>query len=430
VDLCVAGAGYVGLVTSACFADLGHSVVCVDRDHRKIAGLKRGKVPIYEPGLEEIIRRNLKQRRLAYTSSWAEGLRKARVVFICVGTPMKAGGEPDLSQIESAARDIGAHLKGRTIVVNKSTVPVGMGDLVASILRESKGARHGFSVASCPEFLREGSAIHDFLNPDRIVIGASDAQTAQTVAKLFRPIKSHVLITDVRSAETIKYASNAFLATKISFINEIAALCDRVGADVSEVAKGMGLDKRIGGAFLSAGAGFGGSCFPKDTHALIHVMERERLEARLLKATLQVNEDQKRRVVDKVKEVAGPLEGKTIAIWGLAFKANTDDMREAVSVDIIAALRTAGARVKAYDPEAMPNARRLLPDLGLAKDPYDAVKNADALLILTEWNQFKEVDLTRVRRLLRGNGLVDGRNILDPKVARAAGFQYRGIGRS
>lgn len=430
MDICVVGAGYVGLVTSACFADLGHDVICVDVDRARVALLNKGKVPIFEPGLDETIRRNRAQKRLAFTTTLGPAVRKSRVVFICVGTPPKPNGEADLSYVEGAARDIARHLNGEKVIVNKSTVPVGMADLVASIIREKGHAKHRFAVASCPEFLREGSAVHDFMHPDRIVIGADDQKAAETVAQLFRPLNAPIQITDARSAEMIKYASNAFLATKISFINEVAALCDRVGADVREVARGMGTDRRIGSAFLNAGAGYGGSCFPKDTLALISVMEREGLDARILKATVAANADQKKRIFEKVKESAGPLEGRTIAIWGLAFKADTDDMRDAVSVDVIQALTHAGARVKAYDPAAMHHARKLVPGIGFAKDPYDAVKGADALLILTEWNQFKEADLKRVKSLLNKPIIVDGRNLLDPKATRALGFTYRGVGRA
>ncbi len=424
------GAGYVGLVTSACFADLGHRVACADIDARKIAQLKKGRVPIYEPGLDELVRRNLKTHRLAFTSSVRDAVRSAEIVFIAVGTPARPDGEADLSAVKAVAREIGRSLNGPKIVVNKSTVPVGMGDLVASIIREERGGRYRCAVVSNPEFLREGSAVHDFMHPDRIVIGAGDAKASETVARLFRPLNAPIMVTDVRSAEMIKYASNAFLACKISFINEIAALCDRVGADVAEVARGMGQDKRIGAAFLSAGAGFGGSCFPKDTSALLHLAKREGLELRLLAATIQANTEQKRRVLEKVKEAAGPLEGRAIGVWGLSFKPDTDDLREAVSLDIIGALVAAGARVRAYDPAAMPKARALLPAVAFARDPYDAVKDADLLLILTEWNEFKEADLARVKQAMRRPVIVDGRNLYNLSTMRGLGFAYRGIGRS
>jgi len=430
VKLCVVGAGYVGLVTSACFADLGHTVVCADIDTAKVAQVKKGKLPIFEPGLDELIARNRKGGRLTFTTDTGRSVKNSAVIFIAVGTPAKQNGEADLSQVEAVAREIGKHLNGYKVIVNKSTVPVGMGDLVASIIREQKGAHHKFAVVSNPEFLREGSAVHDFMNPDRIVIGAADPKAADTVVQLFRPLNAPIMITDVRSAEMIKYASNAFLASKISFINEVAALCDKVGADVIEVANGMGSDTRIGASFLNAGAGFGGSCFPKDTLALMHVAGREGMEMKLLKATVEVNAEQKKRMVDKLKEVVGPLEGKTIAIWGLAFKANTDDMREAVSVDVIQSLKASGARIRAYDPAAMEKARPLLPAVTYTRDPYEAVRDADGLLILTEWNEFKEADLARVKRLLKRPNIVDGRNVCDLKLVRKLGFTYRGVGRS
>ncbi len=430
MKLCVVGAGYVGLVTSACFADLGHTVVCADIDTAKVTQVKKGKLPIFEPGLDELIARNRKGGRLTFTTDTGRSVKNSAVIFIAVGTPAKQNGEADLSQVEAVAREIGKHLNGYKVIVNKSTVPVGMGDLVASIIREQKGAHHKFAVVSNPEFLREGSAVHDFMNPDRIVIGAADPKAADTVVQLFRPLNAPIMITDVRSAEMIKYASNAFLASKISFINEVAALCDKVGADVIEVANGMGSDTRIGASFLNAGAGFGGSCFPKDTLALIHVAGREGMEMKLLKATVEVNAEQKKRMVDKLKEVVGPLEGKTIAIWGLAFKANTDDMREAVSVDVIQSLKASGARIRAYDPAAMEKARPLLPAVTYTRDPYEAVRDADGLLILTEWNEFKEADLARVKRLLKRPNIVDGRNVCDLKLVRKLGFTYRGVGRS
>jgi len=430
MKLAIVGTSYVGLVYGACFADLGHRVACVDIDAGKIALLRKGKVPIFEPGLDELVARNRRSGRLTFTTDIGKPVKASEVIFIAVGTPSKPNGEADLSQVTQVARDIAKHINGYKIIVNKSTVPVGMGDLVASIIRERRGPRCRFSVVSNPEFLREGSAVHDLMNPDRIVIGASDPKAAETVAGIFRPLNAPILITDVRSAEMVKYASNAFLATKISFVNEIAALCDRVGADVAEVTRGMGLDKRIGPHFLSAGAGFGGSCFPKDTLALMHQAEREGLEMKLLRSTFSVNTEQKKRMVEKLKELAGPLEGKMVAVWGLAFKANTDDMREAVSVDVIRLLRDSGARVRAYDPAAMPNAKRLLPGLATGRDPYETARGADALLILTEWNEFKEADLKRVKGLMAQPNIVDGRNICDIKQVRELGFNYRGVGRA
>ena len=430
MKICVLGTGYVGLVTGACFADLGHTVTCVDTDPRKIKTLLRGEVPIFEPGLLEVIQHSRDQGRLAFTTDIGKPIRASNFIFVAVGTPPKPNGEPDLSQVESAAKSIARNLNGYKVIVNKSTVPVGMGDMVASIIRKIRGARAKFSVVSNPEFLREGSAVHDFMNPDRIVIGSRDPQASQLVRQLYRSLNATVLITDVRSAETIKYASNAFLACKISFVNEVSRLCERAGADVTEVARGMGLDRRIGPAFLQAGAGFGGSCFPKDTWALFHTGQKEGLEMKLLSATIQVNADQKKFIVDKVREAVGPLKGKRIAVWGLAFKADTDDMREAVSVDVIRALRDAGARVTAYDPAAMANARKILPDISVARDPYEAARGADCLLVLTEWNEFKDADLPRVKKLLKKPLIVDGRNLYDLKTMRKLGFTYRGVGRS
>ncbi len=429
MKICVVGAGYVGLVTSACFAELGHDVVCADIDKRKIASLKQRHSPIFEPGLDELIGRNVRQGRLSFTSNSGKAIRACQVIFIAVGTPPLEDGQPDTSQVMTVAREIGKNLNGEKIIVDKSTVPVGMGDLVASIIKEHPGSKHLFSVVSNPEFLREGNAVQDFMNPDRIVIGANDRKAADKIRQLFRPLNAPIMETDVRSAEMIKYASNAFLACKISFINEIAALCEKVGADISEVARGMGLDKRIGSAFLQAGAGFGGSCFPKDTKALAHLGRREGAELKLIDTTILVNTLQKRRMVDKLKTSIGPLEGKTIAIWGLAFKANTDDMREAVAVDVIQALLASGARVRAYDPAAMKNAKTILPRIGYSKDPYEAARDADALMILTEWNEFKQADLRRVKSLLRSPVIIDGRNLYDLGLMRKLGIQYQGVGR-
>ncbi len=426
----VIGTGYVGLVTGACFADLGHAVTCVDCNKRKVSMLKKGKVPIFEPGLDEVIQRNRASGRLSFTTDIAKPVRKSNFVFIAVGTPPRPNGEPDLSQVETAARSIAKNLNGYKIIVNKSTVPVGMGDVVAGIIRRLRGPRMRFSVVSNPEFLREGTAVYDFMNPDRIVIGSRDPKASEMVKHLYRSLNATVTITDVRSAEMIKYASNAFLACKISFINEVSRLCERMGADVSEVARGMGQDKRIGPAFLQAGAGFGGSCFPKDTMALLHTGQRENEEMKLLSSVVQVNTDQKKFMVDKVRKAVGTLKGANIGVWGLAFKANTDDMREAVSVDVIRALRSAGASIAAYDPAAMANARAFLPDIRYARDMYDAVRGSDLLLVLTEWNEFKDADLRKVKSLLKHPVIVDGRNLYDPAEMRRLGITYLGVGRS
>ena len=433
MELCVVGIGYVGLVTATCFADLGNHVECVDLDKKKIEGLKKGHIPIYEPGLEEMVRRNHKDRRLVFTTDLKAGLAKAEIVFIAVGTPSLPNGEANLEYVKEVARGIGRHCAGDLIVVDKSTVPVGMGDMVASLVEdeiERRKVRHKVAVVSCPEFLREGSALHDFMNPDRIVIGCKDRRPAEKVAELFKSLPGEKKITDLRSAEMIKYASNAFLATKISFINEIANLCERVDADVAEVADGMGLDKRIGASFLSAGAGYGGSCFPKDVSALVQIAEKEGYSFQILKSVMEVNEHQKRSMLARIKRMVGTFEGKTIGVLGLAFKPNTDDMRDAVSLDLVADLVGKGARVQAFDPAAMEHAKRLLPHAKLCSDAMDAAKGAHCLVILTEWNEFKEINLAAVKKVMKTPIIVDGRNIYDPAKVKKLGFAYQGVGRS
>jgi UDPglucose 6-dehydrogenase len=422
----------VGLVTGACFADLGNQVVCVDIDAKKVAALKKGRMPIYEPGLEEVVKRNLKERRLSFTTRLADGVRGADMVFIAVGTPSASNGEANLDYVKEVARGIGKVAVHDVIVVDKSTVPVGMGDLVESLVAEEferRRARHKVDVVSCPEFLREGSALHDFQNPDRVVVGSRRESAARKVAELFKPLNARVLVTDVRSAEMIKYASNSFLAAKISFINEIANLCDLVGADVAKVAEGMGMDKRIGRPFLDAGVGYGGSCFPKDVLALTHIADKEGYDFQMLKAVIAVNDRQKKGVLARLKRLVGPLEGKVVGVLGLAFKANTDDMREAVSLEVVEGLKRLGARVRAYDPQAGAEAQRRLPGLKLAASAYEAARGADALVVLTEWNEFKELDLARLKRLMRHPVLLDGRNIYEGAKLRALGFTYQGIGR-
>jgi UDPglucose 6-dehydrogenase len=433
LELCVIGVGYVGLVTATCFADLGNHVVCVDTDKKKIAGLKQGHIPIYEPGLEEMVRRNHKDKRLVFTTDLKTGLAGAEVAFIAVGTPSMSSGEANLDYVKEVARGIGRHCAGELIVVDKSTVPVGMGDMVASLIEEEiehRKAKHRVAVVSCPEFLREGSALHDFMNPDRIVIGCADRRPADKVAELFQNLPGEKMITDLRSAEMIKYASNAFLATKISFINEIANLCERVDADVSQVADGMGLDKRIGAAFLNAGAGYGGSCFPKDVSALVQIAEKEGYGFQILKSVMAVNELQKRGMLARIKKLVGTFEGKTFAVLGLAFKANTDDMRDAVSIDLCRGLIEKGARVRAFDPAAMEHAHRLLPAVRLCSDAMDAARGAHCLVILTEWNEFKDLNLAAVKKAMKTPIIVDGRNIYDPAKVKKLGFAYQGVGRS
>jgi UDPglucose 6-dehydrogenase len=421
--------GYVGLVTAACFADLGSRVIALDIDKNKIDGLMRGVMPIYEPELEELVERNVQAGRLSFTTSYAEGLKETDYVFIAVGTPSGENGEADLRYVESAAQSIAKHMQAPLIIVNKSTVPVGTGDYVAEIVQRHQPNPIPFSVVSCPEFLREGSAIGDFMNPHRIVLGSLDHNAAEKVAQLHLPLRAPIMITDLRTAEMIKYASNAFLSTKISFINEIANICEALGADVKEVAVGMGYDNRIGLHFLEAGLGYGGSCFPKDVLALAHMAKEKGRHPQLLQAVIEINTDRRSMAVNKLKEMVGDFKAKTIGVLGLAFKPNTDDMRDAPSLNIANELLKAGAKVKAYDPVAMGVAASLLPDATMCPDAYSAATGCDALIVMTEWNEFKALDLERIRDLMRSPKIFDGRNIYDPEKVRALGFQYNGVGR-
>ncbi|RIK42849.1 MAG: UDP-glucose 6-dehydrogenase [Chloroflexi bacterium] len=425
----IIGSGYVGLVYCAAFADFGNEVVGVDIDAAKVAALQAGHCPIYEPGLPELLERNLKAGRLRFTTDYPTAVPDSEFVFICVDTPASFSGEADMRAVRRAAAMIGEHLAGDTVVVNKSTMPIGSGDLVTSIIQQHITNGATFSVVSNPEFLREGSAVHDVLHPDRIVLGADDRATAERVAELYGVLHAPVVITDRRSAEMIKYASNSFLATKISFINEMAEICERVGADVTVVARGMGYDARIGGQFLQAGIGFGGSCFPKDVKALAHMAQESGCHPQLLHAVLEINTDQRRRFVQKLQQHLGDLTDKRVAIWGLAFKQNTDDMRESPAVDIIRMIEQRGGEVRAYDPAAMENARALLPYTTFCDTPYDAVRAADALCLVTPWNEFKQANLGRVAELMRSPLLLDGRNMYDPAELHALGFTYVGVGR-
>lgn len=427
-NICVLGTGYVGLVTGVCFADLGNRVMCVDIDPDKVEMLRSGKSPIYEPGLEELIERNMRAGRLSFTDDYAIGLKDAHFVFITVGTPMSDDGSADLRYVEAAAHGIGENLKGPVVIIDKSTVPVGTGDIVSEIIA-SHAPGIAFSVVSNPEFLREGSAVSDFFNPDRIVLGSTNCEAAEQVAELHAPLHTAVIITDLRTAEMIKYASNAFLATRISFINEIAQICERLGADVTEVARGMGADKRIGPHFLNAGIGYGGSCFPKDVLALHWMAANAGCHPQLLQAVMDINQDARRRFVDKVQIMLESLEGKVIGILGLSFKPNTDDMREAPSIDIINALQAGGAHVKAYDPVAMENADRVMPTVTFCATAYDAAKEADALLIITEWNEFKQLDWERMKQYMKQPVVIDGRNLYDPDEMATRGVAYWGVGR-
>jgi len=428
-NITVIGVGYVGLVTGVCFADLGNKVVCVDIDEERIENLKQGVMPIYEPGLEELVARNVRAGRLSFTTSYTEGLQDAEFAFIAVGTPEGVDGEADLQYVRMAARSIAELIKHPLIIVNKSTVPVGTGDWVADIIREHRNDGTDFAVVSNPEFLREGSAISDFMYPDRVVLGSLDRDAAEKVAQLYLPLRATIMITDLRTAEMIKYASNAFLATRISFINEIANICEALGADVKEVATGMGYDQRIGHAFLDAGVGYGGSCFPKDVKALAYMAETKGRHPQLLRAVMDINHYQRRAVVSKLEDILGSLQGKRIGLLGLAFKPNTDDMREASSVHVANILQSAGAHVRAYDPVAMKVAARVLPDVELAGDAYELAAGCDALIVITEWNEFKNLDLARIRDLMAQPVLVDGRNIYDPATMKELGFYYRGVGR-
>ncbi len=427
MKICVIGTGYVGLVTGVCMADLGNSVTCVDIDRKKISNLKKGILPIYEPGLDDLLKRN--KKRLAFTNSIKEGIAGVQIIFIAVGTPPTESGEADLTFVKSVAKEIGKQMKSSKIIVDKSTVPAGTGDIVESIIEEYSKGKYKFDVASCPEFLKEGSAINDFMNPDRVVIGAKRREAAEKVAEIFKPLNAKIIISDIRSAEMIKHASNTFLAMKISFINEVANICERVGADVEVVANGMGLDRRIGRMFLNAGAGYGGSCFPKDVAALRCMATNENYEPILLSAVMEVNRQQRKMIVNKIKNIMGTLEGRQIGILGIAFKPNTDDIRDAVSVDVINALLEKGCRIKAFDPVAMPNAKKAVKGVEFVKDSYAAAENVECLVILTEWNEFRELDMAKIKAIMKKPAVVDGRNIYDPEKLRKLGFTYTGIGR-
>ncbi len=430
MNICVVGTGYVGLVTGAVFADLGNDVVCVDNQPEKITALKAGRMPIYEPGLEEMVGRNVADGRLAFSTDLLAAVRRALIVFVTVGTPPGPDGQTDLTAVESVARGIGQAMERYTVIVNKSTVPVGTGDFVRDVIGRNQPTPVPFDVVSNPEFLREGSAIEDTLRPDRIVIGAPNQQVAMTLLELYAPLERPMIITDVPSAEMIKYASNAFLATKISFINAIANMCELAGADVSQVIKGVGLDARIGGAFLQAGLGYGGSCFPKDTDSLIHTAAALGYDFRLLRAVVEINRDRAPHFVEKAVKALAPLDNKIVAVLGLAFKPNTDDMREAKSTEVVERLLELGARVRAYDPVAVPNARSTLPpSVEYCDSPYEAAAGADALMLITEWNEFKFLNLERVRSLMRRPVVFDGRNVWEPERMRRLGFEYYSIGR-
>ena len=427
--LCVIGTGYVGLVTGTCFADMGHQVTCLDIDENRINMLKNGIMPIYEPGLKQIVDQNVEAGRLDFTTSYPEALKGCEFAFIAVGTPSSEDGEADMQYVKSAASSIARNLDHPIIIVNKSTVPVGTGDWVAEIIHDLNGqVTPQFSIVSNPEFLREGSAVNDFMEPDRVVLGSTDLEAANKVAELYEALRAEIMITDLRTAEMIKYASNAFLATRISFINEMANICETLGADVREVARGMGLDKRIGPAFLDAGLGWGGSCFPKDVKALAHMAVTHDTHPQLLQAVLDINFNQRKHAVDKLEKALGGVEGKTIGVLGLSFKPNTDDTRYSPALDIIKMLLAKGATVQAYDPQAMKISQAEVPALNLCQNPYDVARGADALLLATEWNEFKVLDFDRVQSSMRGKVILDGRNIWDGKELQKMGFIYFGMG--
>jgi UDPglucose 6-dehydrogenase len=431
VRLAVIGTGYVGLVTGTCFAESGHHVTCVDVDARKVETLRAGGIPIYEPGLEELVRRNAREKRLVFTTSAAEAMVDTDVVFIAVGTPPGENGEADLRYVLNAAEELGRHITRYTVVVNKSTVPVGSAEKVAEVVR--KVARAEFDVVSNPEFLKEGAAIDDFMRPDRVIVGISSERARAVMAELYAPFmrtESRVIFMDTRSAELTKYAANAMLATRISFMNEMATLCERLGADVDQVRRGIGSDQRIGQPFLFPGVGFGGSCFPKDVRAVMTMARHVGLDFDLLRSVERVNERQKRWLVERALKHYGSLTGKTFGVWGLAFKPKTDDMREAPALTVIDGLIGAGAKVKAHDPVAREVAARIFEGRAeLVEEPYQAAEGADGLFLVTEWNEFRQLDLDRLKRTMRQPVLFDGRNVWNAAKAREAGFTYYGVGR-
>jgi UDPglucose 6-dehydrogenase len=428
----IVGAGYVGLVTGACFAEFGVFVTCVDKDERKIKEIRKGKIPFYEPGLEELVQKNVKEGRLRFTTKIEKAVESSLVLFIAVGTPRRGDGSADLKYVEEVAQEIANHINGYKVIVTKSTVPVGTGAKIREIISQNLKEQADFDIVSNPEFLREGSAIEDFMRPNRVVIGAKSAQAVAIMQDLYKPlylIETPFVITNIETAELIKYAANSFLATKISFINEISNLCEKVSADVHMVAKGMGLDQRIGSKFLHPGPGFGGSCLPKDTSALLKIAEEHKVHLGIIDAAVRANENQRAYMVEKIREAMGNLKNKTLAVLGLSFKPNTDDIRDAPSLTIIKSLLKAGARIRTYDPVAMKEAAKQIPEMKCCKDPYDAVKGAHAVILMTEWNQFRSLDLVRIKTLLREPYFFDLRNVYDTRKMKAKGFRYFSVGR-
>jgi UDPglucose 6-dehydrogenase len=432
MHIAVVGTGYVGLVTGACFAEFGVDVTCVDVDREKIERLSEGIVPIYEPGLEQLVIKNMQAGRLHFTTDIKQAVEESLVIFLAVGTPPRDDGSADLRFVEAAAQSVAEYMNGYKVIVTKSTVPIGTGERLRKLIREHQKKNINFGIVSNPEFLREGAAINDFMRPDRVVIGSGDDEAIAIMRDLYRPlylIETPFVITSLESAELAKYAANAFLATKISFINEIANMCDAIGCDVHDVARAIGMDRRIGNKFLHPGPGFGGSCFPKDTRALAAVAREFNSESRIVDAVIEVNHRQRAHMIPKIEKLVGELSGKIIAVLGLAFKPETDDMREAPSVDIIRGLLERGATVRAYDPVAMLEAKKILPEIAYSEDEYETVAGADALVFMTEWNQFRALDMQRIRQLMRSPRIADLRNIYEPDSMRELGFDYVGVGR-
>lgn len=435
MKITIIGTGYVGLVTGTCLAEFGHHVTCVDKDADKIDQLHKGKVPIYEPGLEALVEKNVGEKRLQFTTNFAEAVPEAEAIFIAVGTPTSRRGDgyADLTYIFEASRELANHLNGYTVIIDKSTVPVGTARQVERVIRQANPAAD-FDVASNPEFLREGAAINDFMRPDRVVIGVQTEKAEQVLHEIYKPLfllDTPIVSTTIETAELTKYAANAFLAVKISFINEIANVCEAVDADISALAKAIGMDGRIGGKFLHPGPGYGGSCFPKDTLALMRIVQEHGESLRIVEAAVEVNSAQKARMVKKIRDIlGGSVAGKTLAVLGLTFKPETDDMRDAPAVTILPALIEKGARIKAHDPKGMQEARKYLPDeVEYAKDAYDACENADAVVLMTEWNQYRALDLKKIRSIMNGQIFIDLRNVYEPERIKSEGFQYMGIGR-
>ncbi|KXK31447.1 MAG: UDP-glucose 6-dehydrogenase [Candidatus Brocadia sinica] len=432
MKICCIGCGYVGLVAATCLSDMGNDVICIDVDKNKINNLKKGIIPIYEPGLKDMLDRNTREKRIAFSTKIKEGIQNSEVIFIAVGTPPDVNNCADISAIISVAENIGQYMNGYKVIVNKSTAPVGTLEKIGKVIKSFQNKRIKYDLVSNPEFMREGEAIKDFTNPDRIVIGLQSEKAKRIMTSIYSGLArtdKPIMFTDIRSAELIKYASNAMLATRISFMNEMAQLCEKVGGDIKAIAKGIGLDSRIGPRFLQAGAGYGGSCFPKDVKALAEIMKANSIEAKILTAVDEVNELQKRSLIEKIKKLVPVLKGKNIAIWGLAFKPKTDDMREAPSILIIQQLQELGAKIKAFDPEAQETAKKILQDVTYCDDPYFAVKGCDALVIVTEWNEFRDLDLKKVKRLIKHPNIIDGRNIYEPYEMEKLGFNYICVGR-